>query len=356
MSASLDDRAAPSPEDEEGPKSVPLLRRVPLLAEVDEETLLEIFSEARRRDFPAGSLIVSELEPGSDVFILVRGDAEVSVDAMDGSREVVGQLGPGSGFGEMSALTGELRSATVTAKTDVSALVLSAEEFEELRERRPQIAMALLRMLADRLAETDKGIERLLTSSEETASDEARARAIEGAKGAGAKLQRGSVSRLFLELVVGRKRDLAFLTLASFITTLLLVRFAVYLSFRFDVAPRAVLRTAYMTGFAALVLSACASLLTFRSVVRRWIAVFYGLGLALILNELGVTLAFDIFYKDIHTKDPNVPFDIERLYERGAAAHAIVIGLALLLQAAYLRQFYSRVLFVLATRARKLLS
>jgi CRP-like cAMP-binding protein len=342
-------------DEEEGPRSIPLLRRVPLLADVDEETLLEIFAQAGRREYPAGSLIVSELEPGTDVFILVRGKAEVTVDATMGSREIVGELGPGSGFGEMSALTGELRSATVTATTDVSALVLSAEEFERLRERRPQIAKALLPMLASRLAQTEKAIERLLASSEETAPDDARARAIEGAKDAGAKLRRGSISRLFRELVVARKRDLAFLTLASFITTLLLVRLAVYLSFRFDVAPRAVLRTAYMTGFASLVVSACASLLTFRSVVRKWIAIFYGLGLALILNELGVTLAFDIFYKDIHTADPNVPFDIERLYERGAAAHAIVIGLALLIQAAYLRQFYARTLFVLATRARKLL-
>jgi len=74
--------------------------------------------------------------------------------------------------------------------------------------------------------------------------------------------------------------------------------------------------------------SACASLLTFRPALRRWIAIFYGLGLALIFNELGVTLAFDIFYKDIHTADPNLPFDVERLYERGAAVHAILIGLA----------------------------
>jgi CRP/FNR family transcriptional regulator, cyclic AMP receptor protein len=344
-----------TPVSEEVPESITLLRKIPLLAAVDEETLIELFAEARRREFPAGSLIVSELEPGSDVFILVRGEAEVSVDASQGSRQVVGQLGPGSGFGEMSALTGELRSATVTAKTDVSALVITAEEFENLRERRPQIAMALLRLLAERLAQTEKAIETLLKSPDDSPPGDARAHAIEEAKGTGVKLRRGSIPRLFLELVVARKRELTFLTLVSFIGTLLAVRLAVYLSFRFDAAPRAVLRAAYMTGFGSLVASACASLLTFRPVLRRWIAVFYGLGLALILNELGVTLAFDIFYKDIHTADPSVPFDIERLYERGAAVHAIAIGLAVLVQAAYLRRFYGRVVFVLATRARKLL-
>jgi hypothetical protein len=36
--------------------------------------------------------------------------------------------------------------------------------------------------------------------------------------------------------------------------------------------------------------------------------------------------------------------------------HAIVIGLAVLIQAAYMRRFYARVLFVLMTRVRKLVS
>jgi CRP/FNR family cyclic AMP-dependent transcriptional regulator len=343
--------------DEEGPKSITLLRRVPLLAELDEETLLELFAESSRREFRAGNLIVSELEPGADMFILIRGQAEVSVDATLGSRQIVGQLGPGSGFGEMSALTGELRSATVTAKTDVSALVITAEEFERLRERRPQIAVALLPLLAERLAQTEKATETLLAAPDDAPDQtgDAQKKALDGAKGTGVKVERGSIRRLFLELVVARKRDLAFMTLVSFIATLLAVRLAVYLSFRFDVAPRAILRTAYMTGFASLVGSACASLLTFRPGLRRWIAIFYGIGLALIFNELGVTLAFDIFYKDIHTADPSVPFDVERLYERGAAVHAIAIGLAVLVQAAYLRRFYARVLFLLSTRARRLL-
>jgi CRP-like cAMP-binding protein len=333
-----------------------LLRKVPMLATLDDATLSELYARTRRQSYRAGTTIVSELEPGADVFIVVGGEAEVSVDTTLGDRQVVGQLGPGSGFGEMSSLTGELRSATVTAKTDVTALVISDAEFDGLRERRPQIALALLRLLSERLVQTEKAIEALLASAAESAPDDARAEALKRAKGAGGKVQRGSIRLVFQELVVARRRDLAFLTLAAFVVTLLAVRLAVYASFRFDFAPRGVLRVAYMTGFASLVGSACASLLTFRPTFRRIIAVLYGVGVALIFNELGVTLAFDIFYKDIHTADPNLPFDVERLYERGAAVHAIVIGLAVLIQAAYLRRFYARVLFVLMTRGRKLVS
>ena len=94
-----------------------------------------------------------------------------------------------------------------------------------------------------------------------------------------------------------------------------------------------------MTGFGLLGVSAAASLLTFRPEWRRAIALAYGVAVALILNELGVTLAFDIFYKDIHTPDPSVPFDVEGLYRRTEGVRAILIALAVLLQAAYLRPF-----------------
>jgi hypothetical protein len=117
-----------------------------------------------------------------------------------------------------------------------------------------------------------------------------------------------------------------------------------------------VLRAAYLTGFGLLLLSACASLLTFRPSYRRAIALCYGIACALIANELGVTLAFDIFFRDIHTADPNVAFDVERLYRRSEPVRAIVIAAGVLVQAAYLRRFYRRVGFVLMTRLRRLAS
>jgi CRP-like cAMP-binding protein len=343
------------PVDGGAPDPVALLRKVDFLAEVDDATLLELYGRARHQRYAAGALIVSELEPGADVFVIAAGEAEISVDARAGERQVVGELGPGSGFGEMSSLTGELRSATVRARTDVEALVITEHDFGLLRERRPQIAMALVRVLSARIGQAERAIGEIFGAEGAAVVSDARARAFERAGGPGGRARRGSIVRVWRELVVARKRDIAFLTLAAFVVTLLAVRLAVYLSFHFEVAPRDVLRAAYMTGFAALVASACASLLTFRPVWRRAIAIFYGVGIALILNELGVTLAFDIFYKDIHTPDPNAPFDIGELYGRATAVHAIVIGLVVLVQAAYLRRFYQRVGFLLMTRGRRLL-
>jgi hypothetical protein len=257
---------------------------------------------------------------------------------------VLGRLGPGGAVGEMSSLTGELRSASVTALVDAEVLVLPDAAFDLLRERRPEVALALVRLLAARLAAAERSVETLLAKAPPSSHAE---HGIPPAR-------RGSIRRAFRELVVNRRRDLAFLTLSSFVLTLLAVRAAVFLAFHFDVAVRATLRTAYLTGFGLLIVSSCASLLTFRPGLRRAIAAAYGVGLALILNELGVTLAFDIFFKDIHTPDPNVAFDIERLYRRTEPHRAVFIGLLVLVQVAYLRRFYRRATFVVTTRLRRL--
>ncbi len=318
---------------------VEALRAVKFLSAVDDAALNELAARARHRSFRAGATLVSELEPGADVFVVLSGNAEVSVEGQAGERDVLGTLERGAAFGEMSSLTGELRSATVTAKTDVEALVITDADFDRLRERRPQVAVALVRLIAHRLSDAEKSVDALLAGA-----------AAETQK---APVRRGSLTRVWQELVAGRKRDLAFLALLSFVATLIIVRAIVHVSFRLDFAPRDVLRTAYMTGFTLVLFSSAASVLTFRGSWRRLIAIAYGIGGALILNELGVTLAFDIFYKDIHHADPNVAFDVERLYRRAEPLRAIVIGLLVLVQAAYLRTFYGRVWFIVRTRLRR---
>jgi hypothetical protein len=235
----------------------------------------------------------------------------------------------------------------VTALGDVEALVVPDDVFDDLRARRPRVAVALVHMLADRLAGAERAIDSLLASPQDAEKAAAKAQVNQA---------RGSIGRAWRELVVGRKKDLSFLTFVAFVATLLVVRGGVYLAFRFDVAPFGVLRTAYMSGFALLAVSAAAALLTFRPAWRRAIALAYGVAVALILNELGVTLAFDIFFKDIHTPDPGVPFDVEELYRRTEGVRGTLIALAVLLQAAYLRPFWRRATFVLRTRLRRRVS
>jgi CRP-like cAMP-binding protein len=318
-----------------------VLRSVDFLAPLDDETLTELLASTRLVRYAAGDRIVSELESGADVFVLASGTAEVVVEPRRGECKVLRTLEPGNAFGEMSSLTGGLRSATVRATASAELIVIPDAVFDRLRERRPEVAMSLLRTLARRLADADRAVETLLS--------EHPAELPHGSL----PEHTGSIRRVWRALVVERERDLTFMTLAAFVVTLIAIRLVVYTSFRLDIAPRGTLRAAYMTGFALLVVSAATAVLTFRPFVRRAVAIAYGIGAALIFNELGVTLAFDIFFKDIHTPDPDVAFDVERLYRRTEPLRAIAIGLVVLVQAVYLRQFYRRAWFIVTTRLRR---
>jgi len=314
------------------------LRSVSFLAKLDEGSLCVLASKVRVQIFPARARIISELEFGADVYIIAEGVVEVSVHALSGTRQVLGTFGPGASFGEMASLTGELRSASVNAMSPVTVLIINDRDFDRLRVLRPEVAVSLLGVLGKRLSEAEQTLESLLVGRHSNKPLTA------------PQLPRSSLSLLWRELVVNHEKDLAFLTLASFAVTLAVVRLAVFLAFKFDLAPKDVLRAAYISGFGLVIVSACAALLTFRPNWRRAIAFAYGIGAALIINELGVTLAFDIFYKDIHTRDPSVAFNIELLYRRTEPVRATFIGLLLLVQAVYLKSFYSRVWYLLRMR------
>jgi CRP-like cAMP-binding protein len=320
-----------------------VLKSVSFLAFLDEDSLLDLASRARMKRYPADARIVAELEFGADLYVIAQGQAEVSVTPLSGERKVLCTIGPGTAFGEMASLTGELRSATVRAATAVEALVIADRDFDRLRILRPEVAVSLLRVMAQRLADAELTLQALLTGNS----------AIPAA--VKPRTTRGALSLLWQDLVVNHEKDLSFLTLSAFVLTLIFVRLAVFLSFTWNVAPKDVLRAAYVSGFGLVMLSACAALLTFRPAWRRVVSLAYGVGAALILNELGVTLAFDIYFKDIYTPDPSLAFDVERLYRRTEPVRALVIGLVLLVQAVYLRSFYARAWYLLQMRLRRAL-
>lgn len=108
-------------------------------------------------DVDAGHRFCVEGAEGTEAFVVVGGEAEVTI----GGREV-STVAAGSFFGEMALLDGGLRVATVTARTPMRLLVLSRTEFRSLLDGSPATALALLERLAGRLrlAEANDGASR----------------------------------------------------------------------------------------------------------------------------------------------------------------------------------------------------
>jgi CRP-like cAMP-binding protein len=128
-----------------------LLGNVRLFSSCTNRELGRIASLVDEVDAPKGKVLVRQGEPGRECFVIRDGRAKASVRGKGSVK-----LGPGSFFGEMSLLDGGPRSATVTAETDMRLLVLGSREFSSLVNEVPNVAVRMMRGLAERLRSAER--------------------------------------------------------------------------------------------------------------------------------------------------------------------------------------------------------
>lgn len=113
------------------------------------------------KEFPRGTVLFREGEPGHDMFVVHEGRVRISKAGV-GTEAVLGTLGPGEFFGEMSILSGNPRSATATCETACKLLVVDQRTFEAMIRGHGEIALRMIRTLAERLQRANEQIETLL--------------------------------------------------------------------------------------------------------------------------------------------------------------------------------------------------
>jgi CRP-like cAMP-binding protein len=112
------------------------------------------------REFARGAVVFREGEPGGPMYVVQRGRVRIAKRAGGGER-VLATLGPGDFFGEMAILCGQPRSATATCVEEARLLVVEARSFEAMLRANAEIAVRMIRVLAERLQRADQEIERL---------------------------------------------------------------------------------------------------------------------------------------------------------------------------------------------------
>jgi CRP-like cAMP-binding protein len=127
------------------------LSKVPLFSDCSNRDLQTIGRVVKDIDHRAGTVIAREGEPGVGLFVIVEGEAEVTIG---GKKKAT--LGPGEFFGEIALLDGGPRTATVTATTDVKLLGLTEWVFRGLMQEHPSIAIKTLQQMAGRLRSATK--------------------------------------------------------------------------------------------------------------------------------------------------------------------------------------------------------
>lgn len=132
------------------------LRGLKLLAGLSSSQLEDVGSRLRPTRFEQDETVIKQGEPGDEMYFIESGRARVVREMSPTKALVLAELGAGDLFGEMALLTGAPRSATVTALSELNLWILGHADFDELVTAYPNLALAVSRLLSERLRETDE--------------------------------------------------------------------------------------------------------------------------------------------------------------------------------------------------------
>lgn len=117
-----------------------VLATVPLLSGLDRRQRERIARDFRERTIPAGTVVIRQGDDhGMGFFVVAEGEVIVSIDGRELNR-----LGPGGYFGEVALISDRVRTATVTAATDVRLLVMMLTDFRAFVRGDADVAWKLL--------------------------------------------------------------------------------------------------------------------------------------------------------------------------------------------------------------------
>ena len=145
-------------------QEVELIRRIPIFQRIQPAMQKLLCFGSERLNYDAGQPLVRAGDPADAAYVIIEGTVEVTVDSpkgplvisTSGANEIIGEIGI---FGDVP------RTATVTATTHVEALKISKELFINIIRQNPDAAIAVLRVLATRLANTTKQLTRTVAGT-----------------------------------------------------------------------------------------------------------------------------------------------------------------------------------------------
>ena len=127
--------------------AVDLLAATSLFGALPADELATVAAATTRRSYGRGEFVFHEGDPGSELYVVEQGRVKVTVTSLDGDELILATLEPPGVFGELAAIDGGLRSASVQVLAATTLLVLGRDTLLGLLAERPRLADALLRSL-----------------------------------------------------------------------------------------------------------------------------------------------------------------------------------------------------------------
>ena len=109
--------------------------------------LMEVFKDSEDVvDFPAGSVIAVEGAEGNHMYVVMSGEVTISINDRFLATALSGEI-----VGEMALINSNVRSATLTARTDCRLALIDQASFNSLLRHVPDFSLHVMKVLADRL-------------------------------------------------------------------------------------------------------------------------------------------------------------------------------------------------------------
>ncbi len=158
-------------------EEVELLRNIPMFSKIEPSKLKLLAFTSERLTFQEGQIVCRQGDMGDSMYVIVAGDVDVIVDLPNGPLTVA-TLRKNDFFGEIAILCDVPRTATIKATSELTTLMISKDLFYRLATEFPQMAVEVMRVIAQRLQQTTSDLQ-------ETKNELSQAKANAGESGAG---------------------------------------------------------------------------------------------------------------------------------------------------------------------------
>jgi CRP/FNR family transcriptional regulator, cyclic AMP receptor protein len=128
-----------------------VLSRAPLFESLDEDGARALRSRMTDVKLSRGERLFAEGDEGDRLYVVLEGKIKLTRTAPDGRENLLSVIGPGEMFGELSLFDPRPRTASASAITDAQLAALAHDKLLVWLTDRPEVALHLLRALAQRL-------------------------------------------------------------------------------------------------------------------------------------------------------------------------------------------------------------
>jgi CRP-like cAMP-binding protein len=139
------------------------LRQVRLFRQLSDHDIRRLDSRCLWRRYEAKDQVLGHGDGGTDVYFVVSGQVRAVIRGNGGREIILGDIGAGEFFGELAAIDGQPRSASIVALTGATLARMPAAVFREMVHQHADVCSQVLAMLAARIRLLDTRVSEFTT-------------------------------------------------------------------------------------------------------------------------------------------------------------------------------------------------